>query len=286
MGYSIINGKTVPAGRAFVSAADRGFRYGDGVFEAIAVHHGVPYRLDWHMKRLARGLKAVRIRCSVRGLEKECLALIAKNKVKEGLLRIQVTRGVGGRGYLPEPKIKPTYIVETLPPPEIPEKPVPLWLSSYLRASSALSLHKSCQGLHSTLARLEAADHGCFDALMLNADGEICETSSANIFWIRGRTLYTPPLASGALDGAMRAVVMALSPYPVREIRAGMKTLAAADAVFLTNTTWKVLPVAELKPAGLRWESAGPAALFARRIKVDIEKHCAKKPQALKRSYA
>lgn len=253
---------------------DRGFRYGDGVFETVAVHGGAPFRLGWHLKRLARGLDAVRIAFSVHGLEKECAALIAANKTKDGLLRIQVTRGAGGRGTLPDKKTKPTCVIETLPLPEIPKKPVTLWLSSYRRiAPSALPVrYKLCQGLNATLARLEADDHGCFEALMLNARGEICETSSANIFWLKGGTLYTPSLSCGALEGSMRALVMKLSPYKVKQVRAGLKTLAAADAVFLTNAAWGAVAVAGLKPQNRRWNSAGTVKTLNALIKRNREK--------------
>lgn len=279
MSHAIINGKTVPAAKARIPVQDRGFRYGDGVFETVAVHHDAPYRLDWHLKRLARGLAAVRISFATDTLEKQCRALIKKNHLREGLLRIQVTRGSGGHGYLPAKETKPLYVIETLPPPDIPKKPVTLWLSSYRRISpDALPVrYKLCQGLNQTLARLEAKENGCFEALMLNARGEICEAASANIFWVKNNTLYTPSLACGAMEGSMRAAIMKLSPCPVRQVRATLKILAKAEAVFLTNAAWKVLPVAGLEPAGLRWDSGRQAALFGRLIKADIENRCAGK---------
>lgn len=279
MQYVIINGKTVPAGKACLSVQDRGFRYGDGVFETIAIHGGVPYRFDWHIKRLARGLAAARIAFPTDGLDKECQALITRNKARDGLLRIQVTRGAGGRGYLPDRKAKPLYIIETAPLAKIPQTPVTLWLSSYRRISpAALPVrYKLCQGMNQALARMEAEDKGCFEALMLNAKGEICEAASANIFWIRDGTLYTPSLACGAMEGAMRAAIMQLSPYPVKEVRANIRALIKAETVFLTNVAWKILPVAGLKPSGHRWHSRRQAGLFAAALKADIEKHCAGK---------
>lgn len=254
MVYVVINGKTLPAENAFISVQDRGFRYGDGAFETIAVHGGKPSRLEWHINRLSQGLKAIHIRFDTAMLPDSCHRLLQANQVREGLLRIQVTRGIGGRGYLPE-MAEPTYVIETLPLPEIPKQPVSLWLSSYQRTPSALSRYKLCQGLNSTLARMEAAEHNCFDALMLSEDGFISETSSANIFWVKDHTLYTPSLDCGCVEGAMRAAIIEQPPYPLKEIKARIEVLQNADAVFITNVAWKALPVSELKPAGMRWDS-------------------------------
>lgn len=270
--HVILNHKFKLSNKATISARDRGFRYGDGAFETIAVHDGIPYRLNWHLKRLAQGLKAIRISYPASSLAKECRGLIKKNKMKDGLLRIQVTRGMGGRGYLPDAKAKPTCVIETLPLPKIPGKPISLWLSSYRRISGeALPVrYKLCQGLNSTLARMEAADHKCFDALLLNARGEMCETSSANIFWIKNNTLYTPSLACGAVEGATRDAIITLSPYPVKEARAGLGALKHADAVFIANAAWKILPVDTLKPRGGRWNSAAQARIFQQLLEDDI----------------
>ncbi len=276
MAYVLINGKKLPTARARVPVQDRGFRYGDGVFETIAAHNGTLWRFGWHLERLTRGLKAVRIAFSTKNLDKECRALIKKNKVKDGILRIQVTRGAGGRGYLPDANVKPTCVIETLPMPKVPTQPITLWLSSYRRiATEALPVrYKLCQGLNSTLARMEAADHNYFEALMLNSDKEICETGSGNIFWLKNNTLYTPSLECGAVEGATRAALIELSPYPVKQVRAGLKTLAAAEAVFIANVAWKILPVAALKPAGLRWDSAVAAQFFRALLIKDIKKRC------------
>ena len=273
--HIIRNHALAQAENAQISIHDRGFRYGDGLFETLRVHAGVPYRFEWHMGRLARGLEAVRIEYDTAGLADDCRALIHANRMQNGLLRIQITRGAGGRGYLPEPDTQPNCLIETLPLPDVPAQPVDLWGSSYARMPlSALPVNtKLCQGMNAILARMEAADHECFDALMLGENGDISETSSANIFWVKDGVLYTPPLLTGALDGATRAAVMELSPLPVKEIRAGLVALAEAEAVILTNTVWKALPVGHLKPAGLFWKSTEAARLFRDLLTKDIERY-------------
>jgi branched-chain amino acid aminotransferase len=262
MAHIILNHTLVQAEKATVSIHDRGFRYGDGAFETIAIYDGVPYRFEWHMKRLAGSLEAIRINYDIISLWEECRNLLAANRVTHGLLRIQITRGSGGRGYLPEPA-EPTCVIETMLLSEIPTQPVALYGSSYAKIPAiSLPAEKLCQGLNSTLARMEAADYGCFDALMLGDKGYIAETSSANIFWLKDDILYTPALGCGAMAGSIRSAIIALSPYPVEEVQANITALANANAVFLTNVAWKALAVNQLKPAGLQWESTDAAMRF------------------------
>lgn len=258
MDYAIINGKPMPAKDAMVSVADRGFRYGDGVFETIAVHRGKPYQLDWHIGRLTRGLAAIKIKnADSESLKQQCQKLLQLNKVDDGLLRIQITRGVGGRGYLPDKDAKPTVVIETTLIPHIPHAPVTLFVSSYEKISSrALPVtSKIAQGINSTLARLEAEEHACADALLLNRSGHICETSGANIFWLKDNVLYTPALSCGVLEGSIRAAIIRLSPHPVHEVSAPLDALIQAQAVFITNAAYKALPINWLKPNGMAWDS-------------------------------
>jgi len=253
--YCVLNGALVLAAEAMISVQDRGFRYGDGVFESIAVENGVPYQYDWHMARLSGGLDAIKIAFDVNGLQAHVHALLQKNKVMQGMLRIQITRGAGSRGYLPDPSARPNFIIETMPKPPLPEKPVSLWRSSYQKMSAeALPVrYKLCQGLNSTLARMEAAENNCFDALLLNAQSEIGETGSGHIFWQKNGAIFTPALTCGILEGSTRAAIMRL--LPVTETSATMETLAQADAVCIANAAWGALAVNVLQPENHHWQS-------------------------------
>lgn len=280
MASVIINGRSFPEDQAFVSIQDRGFRLGDGVFETIAVHQGVPYQFDFHIKRMAEGLRAIKIMFDPAILQHHAQQLLKDNAVSEGILRIQVTRGIGSLGYLPDarhPKAGPNWVMETLPLPTLPGKPVQLWQASYTKLSpAALPVqYKLCQGLNSTLARMEADEKQCFDALLSNEQRHVCETSSGNLFWIKGKVLYTPTLACGVLDGSMRSAVLRLSPWQVQEVEATAGQIARADAVFISNAVWKVLPVSELKPQGLQWPSEELTAQMRGLIQDDIESYCA-----------
>lgn len=260
MTFCNLNGQLTATEKAAIPIGDRGFRYGDGVFETIAVQEGVPCHFEFHMARLAGGLKALRIKFDPNPLEAQCRELLKANQMADGLLRIQITRGSGSRGYLPTAS-QALYIIETMPAPEAHKEAVSLYLSSYRKISSAALPveYKLCQGMNSTLARLEASEHGCFDGLQLNDKNHVCETSSGNIFWLKDGTLYTPALACGVLKGSTREAVMRFSPYPVKEVSEGLDALLKAEAAIITNVAWTVLPVKELHGHNAVWESLGLA---------------------------
>jgi branched-subunit amino acid aminotransferase/4-amino-4-deoxychorismate lyase len=270
--YVYLNGHFVGAGNASVSVRDRGFRFGDGVFETVRVQDGHPYRLAQHLARLAEGLRLLNIAADIASLPVFCLQLIRKNAVRNGILRIVISRGEGSRGYLPEPDIAPTVLIETQGMPSAPEAPVDLWLSAYEKISPrALPVQmKLCQGLNASLARMEAQGRGCFDALQVNHKSEVCEASSSNIFWLEGDMLFTPALSCGALAGVTRETVLKLSPWPVREGAYLLEKLAKASAVVLTNTVINAVPVRSLKPLGWHWESEALAAKLRALIEEDI----------------
>lgn len=256
--YCYLNGHFIKSQQAKVPVRDRGFRFGDGVFETIAVYQGVAYQWELHMERLQAGLHALDIPAEIRSLHIAAQKLLSKNGLADATLRICISRGTGSEGYLPTGPAYPTVLVEAIPR----NTPLPdsarLWLSEYEKPShKALPVRfKLAQGLNSTLVRMEASKHGCLDGLQLNANGEICEASSANIFWLKGDTLFTPSLECGLLEGTTRAALIRLSPYPVEEGHFTLDALENADAVLLTNSLWQIMPIRELKPTGWQWEKS------------------------------
>ena len=255
MTYCIINGHQVEASQASISIQDRGFRFGDGLFETIAVTNGVPYQFEWHLKRLENGLNAIKIQYDTSKLHSYCRDLLHHNAVMDGLLRIQITRGSGSKGYLPS-QATPTLVIETPHKPEHGRDFLALWKSTTTKMSprSLPVQFKLCQGLNSTLARMEAAENDCFDSLMLNEAGHLCETSSGNIFWRKDGTIFTPALSCGVLEGSTRAALLRLLPS-VRETEATMGQLLNADAVCATNVVWRAVPVGKIKPQNKEWDS-------------------------------
>ena len=276
MQYAYLNHKLLPVHEALIPVTDRGFRFGDGVFETIRVHQGIPYRFEWHLQRLATGLRAIHINFDTIQLQALCAGLLKRNKCEQGLLRIQVTRGSSGNGYLPADST-PTFLIETQPLTPVPAGPVSLYLSSYRRIPAACLpvSNKLSQGMNSTLARMEAREHGCFEALQLNTEGIIAECSSSHIFWMKGNTLYTPALDAGVLDGSVRAAILSLYGNVIHETLTDIDTLTSADAVCITNSSWLALPVSTLIQANCLWESTGMANMLREQLEKDINAYSA-----------
>lgn len=255
-----------------VSVRDRGFRFGDGVFETIRVAGGSLYQWNLHCQRLKEGLRALHIPLEIDQLEGKALELLKKNGFTEGFLRIAISRGQGSVGYLPAIDGAPTLVMETVAPAPRIETPVSLWLSQYRKIPGQClpAGVKTMQGLQSTLARMEAKENSCFEALLLDMHGHICEGSSGNIFWRVGETLYTPSLTTGALPGTMRAAVIRLSPYPVIQGEFTLDVLAQAEEVFLTNVAWVVVPVVRLLPVNDEWQEHLLADVLYEKVMEDM----------------
>lgn len=248
--YCHLNGRFVPLEKATVSVQDRGFRFGDGVFETIAVYRGMPYQWELHMQRLKDGLQALGIAYDTDNLRQPALKLVSKNGLVDATLRIAISRGVGSRGYLPISCASPTVVIEAHDRITPPIDPATLWLADVEKPSpKALPVqHKLAQGLNSILARMQAAQHGCLDGLLLNAHGDICEAGSANLFWLIGDVLYTPSLDCGVLAGTTRDALLRVSPYKIVQGAFPLDHLQQADALVATNSHWQVAPVTELRP--------------------------------------
>lgn len=282
----LINGVLKPEDEPAIVASDRSFRFGDGIFETIAVHEGLPCLWEYHLERLQGGLAALRIACATGGLLANALKLLRANAITEGVLRIHVSRGTGSRGYLPAENAMPVVIMQTMPQRERVKKTLTLWLSGYEKFSpGCLPTHfKLAQGLSSTLARIEAAENGCDDALQLGEGGVIAETSSANIFWLAGGWLYTPSLDSGALAGTTRRRIIELSPYPVSEGRYSLEEFKAAEAVIATNSVSLAMPIAGLKPQNFHWQSEALAEAVNLRLRQDRQEYLVRLRESLART--
>ena len=274
--YVFLNGQYVTRDQALVPVEDRGLRFGDGVFETIYVREGIMYLWERHHRRLLEGLEALQIRFENNNLKEAALGLLLRNKTEECLLRITVTRGVGSRGYLPYPDLmghEPTVIMETIaytPPPleELDKLELTLSVSSYEKTSPKTlpTRFKLMQGMNSILARIEAERQGAFDALLLSREGMVSETSSANIFWCIGKTLYTPSLDSGCLAGTMRERIMELSEYRISQDKFKLRHLLKADAVFLCNSAFLVLPITKLAGYSTGWIASHKLAKIYRML--------------------
>lgn len=249
-----LNGKFIPENRAVVSIFDRGFLYGDGLFETIRIVHGQPFRWREHWNRLESGAKFLKIKLPVTREKSRALALklIAKNKMPDSILRLALSRGIGPRGYSPKNCICPTFVMSLHDAPPVSKQPVQ-WkvVTSSFRLSigDPLARFKTANKLMQVLARAEADEAGAHEALLLNTVGYVAEGSSSNVFWVEGKSVCTPPPAAGILPGVTRIVVREICrrlKISFREKSIRLKDLRQADGMFLSLSSFGIVGVKTL----------------------------------------
>jgi branched-chain amino acid aminotransferase len=254
--FVFINHRYVSAEKAVIPVSDRGFRFGDGVFETIRVHQGRMYQWSLHLNRLEGGMQALKMPApDGETLHQAACELLIKNEIESGFVRLAISRGSGSRGYLPTVETSPTIVIETIDGyREMPDS-ISLWLSSYAKVSRhALPVkYKLAQGLNATLAQLEAQEKGAREALLLNDQGYVSEAGAANIFWVKDQQVYTPALSCDCVDGTIRQAVIRLAPTKVQQVEAALLRLLDADEVFITNTGGLIMPVTSLHPNEKFW---------------------------------
>jgi branched-chain amino acid aminotransferase len=254
-----LNGRFVPAARAVVPVNDRGFLYGDGLFETMRVCGGRPFRLAQHLERLMHGADFLKIRCpfSPDRLGKYAGQLIQKNKMLEAVLRVTLTRGPGERGYTLPEKSRPTIVMALHPvPPAAGRTQWRLITSSYrVPAADPLSSFKTMNKLTHVLARREAVEQGADEALLVNTDGEVVEAAGGNLFWVADGKIRTVPTACGALPGITRAAVLDICRtlgLPTGRCAIKPGALRKAKGIFITQSVLGIVPVTVLdgRPVG------------------------------------
>ena len=252
-----INGKYYDKEDAKISVYDHGLLYGDGVFEGIRVYGGKVFRHAEHLDRLWESAKAIFLDIPMTKAEmtKAVEDTLALNGIKDGYIRLVVTRGIGTLGLDPNRCGKPQIIIITdsiaLYPEEYYKKGLEIITSSVQRMHpAALSPRiKSMNYLNNILAKIEGIRSGCVEALMLNHKGEVAECTGDNIFLVRHGRLLTPPNDAGILEGVTRDAVMQLARdmgIEVCEASLTRHDVYVADECFLTGTAAEVVPVTKV----------------------------------------
>ncbi len=249
-----LNGEFIQEEEAWVSVFDRGFLYGDGVFETLRVYNGKPFLLDRHLGRLAHSLGGLYINdpYDFEQWYDYVKELIVRNNAKENILRIQVSRGVGKRGYTSSGNYSPTAVISLHDAPPVNDKEHQLDLiaaSGILADHDPLSTLKTSNKLVNIMAMREAERAEAHDAVLFNGQGYTTETSSSNIFIILEGKLYTPPLASGCLAGITRGYVLELAAeLGIDSLQKDLELeqLKNSEGFFLTNSVREVQNVKSL----------------------------------------
>ena len=265
-----INGVFLPESEAKISVFDHGLLYGDGVFEGIRFYNGRVFRLDRHFDRLWDSARAIglTIPLSREEMTTALLESVRQNELRDGYIRLIVTRGVGNLGLNPENCKRPSVIIIAASIALYPEE-------QYLRglelitcgtrrmSPAALSGQiKSLNYLNNILAKIEAMQAGAGEGLMLNEQGYVAECTGDNIFVFKRGALSTPPISAGGLRGITRDVVIEIATefgMPFHEPDMTRYDIYTADECFLTGTAAEIIPVVSLDKRLIGSGKPGPA---------------------------
>lgn len=260
-----LNGVFSPIDEAKVSIEDRGFQFGDGIYEVIVAYDGCPFLMDSHMARFRRSAAAI-------GLNYDFDANPLEPILEEGLRRsgfadamvyLQLTRGVAPRIHAIPESIKPTVVMTFKALPTVSEElrrqgakvmttPDLRWAKCYI---------KSIILLPNVLAKTEAQRRGCHEAIFVSDRGEVRECTTSNVFIVRDGRLMTPPRTDSVLHGVTRGFLLECAAgigVPVDEKHFNVDVLMGADEVFISSTAVDVLGVTMIDDRPIGRGEVGP----------------------------
>ncbi len=265
-----LNGGFMPIEEAKISVLDRGFIFGDGVYEVIPAYSGRAFRLSEHLRRLQHSLDGIRLPNPHSEAEWVNIVetLIARNEGEDQYLYLHVTRGVAKRDHaFPNPPVAPTVFAMSNPLPT----PAPALLQSGIRCITMPDNRwlrcdiKAISLLPNVLLRQSAIEAGCAESLLIRDDSFLTEGAASNIFVVKNGVLLAPPKDHLMLPGITYDVILEMAeaeaiPHEVRRIKKA--EVFAADELLLTSSTREVLAITELdgQPVG----NGSPGPMFAR----------------------
>ncbi len=265
-----LNGKVQPLEDCRVSPMDRGFLFGDGVYEVIHLFGGRPYLLDRHMARLSRSLSELKIGpCDLQALEGRIEGLVEASGVREGLIYLQITRGVypvRTHAYDPVPQARVGEPTEFLFVSAVKD----LSSEEYERGCKAVTFEdlrwqrcdiKSLNLLGNVLAAQYAKEQGAMEAILIGREEQVMEGSHTSVFWIRKGVLGTNPLTDNVLPSITRSEVIELANeigVPFEESYLTRAELFGCDEVFITGTMTQVMGVSQIDGKKIGMGVQGP----------------------------
>lgn len=264
-----LNGEYVSKENAKISVFDHGFLYGDGIFEGIRIYNGNIFKCKEHLDRLYDSAKSIMLNIPLTygQMEAALIETIRRNGLRDGYIRLVVSRGPGNLGLDPNrcPEAWVIIIVEQLaiyPAEAYRDGLVSVSVSQRRNIPDALNPKiKSLNYLNNVLVKIQANLAGVGEAIMLNAQGYVAEGSSDNIFIIKKGVVYTPPCYIGALEGITRGAIIELCGklgYTLKEEPFTLHDVYIADEVFFTGTAAEVIAVREVDGRKIGEGKAGP----------------------------
>lgn len=271
-----IDGEFFDQAEAKISVFDHGLLYGDGVFEGIRFYNGRVFRMEEHIDRLWESARSIclDIPLAREELDEALLETIRQNDLRDGYIRLIVTRGVGNLGLNPAQCKRPGIIIIAstiaLYPEEVYQRGLTVVTVATRRMGPATlnPAIKSLNYLNNVLARIEANLANADEALMLNDAGNIAECTADNVFIVKRGQIMTPPITAGALRGITRSVVFDIANelgIKISEPELTRHDLYIADEAFLTGTAAEVIPM--IKVDGRTIGNGKPGEITNRTIK-------------------
>ena len=257
-----IDGKFYTEANAKISVLDHGLLYGDGIFEGIRFYHGRVFRLEEHLARLWDSAHSIclEIPMSMRDMTEAVLETIRQNHLRDGYIRLLVTRGIGNLGLNPTQCKYPSVIIIAatiaLYHENFYRKGLTI-VTCATRRSNPAALNpavKSLNYLNNVMARIEANLAGADEALMLNDAGNVAECTADNVFIIKRGQIFTPPITAGASELGIKIMEADITRHDV----------FVADECFLTGTAAEIIPV--VKADGRSIGNGKPGPITARTI--------------------
>lgn len=250
------HGKVMPANQAGISVMDRGFLYGDGLFETMRALNSIPIFCDDHLARLMESAEALKFTNmpDLMSIKMDLRSVLRESDSPDAYIRLNLTRGMGALGPRLQGNYRPTLIILVRPftsyPDTLYHSGIQVAFVSWRRSKSCpIWRYKTNNYLPNILAH-ESIEKGAHEALFLNDDGEVTECTTSNIFCVRGDRLITPHLKANLLPGITRKKVLELAPSCGLTVEEGILNpldLFSADEVFVTNSLMGIMPVREIQ---------------------------------------
>jgi branched-chain amino acid aminotransferase len=252
-----INGKITPPEEAMVSVFDRGFLYGDSIYEVTMTINKKPFLIDKHLDRLWNSASKIDLRpdYTKEEIKAEIQKLLEKLDIANVYIRIVLTRGEGEITLDPTIKLKNNLVIIAKDLPSNPEwwykDGVSMIISHTLRnPSDSLDPNiKSGNYLNNVMAFSEAKKRGAFDAIMLNHHRHVCEATTSNLWIVKNNKVITPPLSAGLLEGITRSTLLEVAKshgFETYEDNITTDELISADECFITSSTKFIVPVTKI----------------------------------------
>ncbi|HOQ30373.1 MAG: D-amino acid aminotransferase [Armatimonadetes bacterium] len=259
-----VNGQFMPLAEACISVNDRGFLFGDSVYEVARTYEGRVWALDRHLERLRRSLEGIQIEgVDLNAVRANMLEAYQRSGFDNAVIYVQITRGAGPRSHVPDGPMKPTILITVRLCKGAREEQVRNGVEVILVDETRWARRdiKTTNLLPNILALQQAHARGAHEAVFVTDDGWVHEASHSNLFIVSGGVVRTPPKGPALLPGITRDLVLECARragIPAEELPVSREALLSADEVFLTGTSSEVLGVVRIDGQPVASGTVGP----------------------------